>query len=96
MAGVTDPPWVRDPRFHRRWFARVPGRVVELVCHPGFVYQTLLGRDCVPGDGLMQWRVDELTLLDRPDFAAAAAAAGFALRSPSQWLHKEQLHAPAA
>ncbi len=96
LAGVTDPPWVRDPLFHRRWLARVPGRVVELVCHPGFEDTTLLGRDCVPGDGLMQWRVDELTLLDRPDFPAAAADAGFALLAPTQWLHKESLHAPAA
>ncbi len=96
LAGVTDPPWVRDPRFHQRWFTHVPGQAVELVCHPGFADETLLGRDCVAGDGLMQWRVDELTLLDRPEFRAEAADAGFRLLSPTQWLHKEHVHAPAA
>jgi predicted glycoside hydrolase/deacetylase ChbG (UPF0249 family) len=96
LVGVTDPPWVRDPIFHRRWFAHVPGQAVELVCHPGFEDQTLLGRDCVAGDGLMQWRVDELTLLDRPDFLAAATDAGLRLLSPTQWLHKGHGHASAA
>ena len=96
LAGVTDPPWVRDPGFHRRWFAHVPGRAVELVCHPGFEDQTLLGRDCVPGDGLMQWRVDELTLLDRSDFLDAATEAGFRLLSPTQWMSHEHAHAAAA
>lgn len=96
LAGVTDPPWVRDPLFHRRWFACVPGRAVELVCHPGFEDQTLIGRDCVLGDGLMQWRVDELTLLDRPDFLDAAASAGFRILSPTQWLQSEKAHAHAA
>lgn len=96
LAGVTDPPWVRDPLFHSRWFACVPGRAVELVCHPGFEDRTLLGRDCVEGDGLMPWRVDEFTLLDRPDFLAAAARAGFCLRSPTQWMKSEYAHAHAA
>ncbi len=96
LAGVTDPPWVRDPLFHRRWFACVPGQAVELVCHPGFEDRTLIGRDCVVGDGLMQWRVDELALLDRPDFLDAAASAGFRILSPTQWLQSEKAHAHAA
>jgi chitin disaccharide deacetylase len=96
LAGVTDPPWVRDPRFHQRWLSRVPGRVVEMVCHPGFEDRTLIGRDCVDGDGLMQWRVDELTLLDRPTFLEVAAASGFQVQSPTQWLHGETVNAPAA
>jgi predicted glycoside hydrolase/deacetylase ChbG (UPF0249 family) len=96
LAGVTDPPWVRDPRFHHDWLSRVPGRVVELVCHPGFEDRTLVGRDCVDGDGLMQWRVDELTLLDRPAFLDAASGAGFRIMSPTHWLEGECAHAPAA
>jgi predicted glycoside hydrolase/deacetylase ChbG (UPF0249 family) len=96
LAGVTDPPWVRDARFHRRWLSRVPGRVVELVCHPGFEDRTLLGRDCDEHDGLMRWRVDELTLLDRPDFPAVAAEAGFRILPPSRWLQSEHAHAHAA
>jgi predicted glycoside hydrolase/deacetylase ChbG (UPF0249 family) len=96
LAGVTDPPWVRDPRFHHRWLSRMPGQVVELVCHPGFEDRTLVGRDCVDGDGLMQWRVDELTLLDRPEFFEAVAAAGFRIISPTQWLQRDDPHADAA
>jgi len=96
LAGITDPPWVRDPLFHRRWLGRVPGRVVELVCHPGFEDQTLIGRDCVPGEGLMQWRVDELALLDRPDFLDMADRNGFRVLSPTQWLQSEGRHGHAA
>jgi predicted glycoside hydrolase/deacetylase ChbG (UPF0249 family) len=96
LIGVTDPPWVRDVRFHRRWLTRAVGQAIELVCHPGFEDTTLIGRDCVVGDGLMQWRVDELTLLDRPDFLEGAAESGFRVVSPMQWLHHEQAHVPAA
>ncbi len=35
LAGVTDPKWVQDPAFFTRWLACIPGRVVELSCHPG-------------------------------------------------------------
>jgi predicted glycoside hydrolase/deacetylase ChbG (UPF0249 family) len=96
LIGVTDPPWVRDGRFHQRWLERVPGQAVELVCHPGFEDRTLIGRDCALGDGLMQWRVDELTLLDRPDFLRATAEAGFRLMAPTNWLERRRAHAPAA
>ena len=96
LIGVTDPPWVRDPGFHRRWLAQAAGMAVELVCHPGFEDTTLLGRDCVQGDGLMQWRVDELTLLDQPGFLPAAAAAGFRVVAPTQWLRSTHAHGCAA
>jgi predicted glycoside hydrolase/deacetylase ChbG (UPF0249 family) len=96
LAGITDPPWVRDPQFFARWLACVPGRVVELMCHPGYPDPTVLGRDCEPGDGLLQRRVDEFALLDRPAFAAAVAAAGFEPARPSRWLPTEETYARAA
>src|SRR5262249_54478210 len=34
LAGTTDPRWVEDARFFTRWLTRVPGRIVELACHP--------------------------------------------------------------
>jgi predicted glycoside hydrolase/deacetylase ChbG (UPF0249 family) len=77
LAGITDPPFVRDPAFHTRWLAAVPGRSVELACHPGYRDDTLIGRDCGEHDGLLQRRVDELALLRRPDFGGAVRAAGF-------------------
>jgi hypothetical protein len=84
LAGITDPRWVTDPDFFVRWLTRVPGRVVELACHPGHPDPTLLGRDCHEGDGLMQRRVDELHLLNQPSFGAACRRAGFTLVSPSE------------
>lgn len=77
LAGITDPPFVRDPAFHTRWLKAIPGRSVELACHPGYHDDTLVGRDCTATDGLLQRRVDELALLKRPDFADAVRAAGF-------------------
>lgn len=84
LAGVADPPCVRDPEFFSRWLARVPGHTVELMCHPGEEDATLLGRDCRAGDGLLQRRVDELKLLERPDFLDAVTRAGFRRSAPSE------------
>jgi predicted glycoside hydrolase/deacetylase ChbG (UPF0249 family) len=86
LAGITDPPWVKDPDFFARWLGRVPGRVVELACHPGHPDDTLLGRDCRPGDGLLDRRVDELHLLRQPSFPEACRGAGFTRVSPSELL----------
>jgi predicted glycoside hydrolase/deacetylase ChbG (UPF0249 family) len=82
LAGVTDPPWVADPDFFVRWLTRVPGRVVELMCHPGHHDVTLIGRDCRADDGPRR-RVAELRLLRQPGFADACRRAGFTLISPS-------------
>jgi len=30
LAGITDPPWVADPRFLSRWLSKILGNVVEL------------------------------------------------------------------
>ena len=79
LAGVTDPPFVHDPRFFLRWLERTPGRVVELACHPGHYDDTLTGRDGTAADGLLARRPRELELLADPAFLRAAAAAGFAL-----------------
>jgi predicted glycoside hydrolase/deacetylase ChbG (UPF0249 family) len=84
LAGTTDPPYVADPLFLTRWLSRVPGRVVELACHPGFLDPTLLGRDCVPGDGLLQRRVDELHLLLQPSYPATCARARLKLVRPAE------------
>jgi hypothetical protein len=84
LAGTTDPEWVRDPEFFARWLTRVPGRVVELACHPGHFDTTLLGRDCTEHDGLAQRRVDELRLLDQPNFIAACRRARFTRVTPSE------------
>jgi predicted glycoside hydrolase/deacetylase ChbG (UPF0249 family) len=84
LAGITDPPWVADPDFFVRWLSRVPGRRVELACHPGYWDETLIGRDCGLDDGLLQRRVDELDLLRRPSFVKAWRRAGFTLVTPSQ------------
>ncbi|MFO0846293.1 MAG: ChbG/HpnK family deacetylase [Gemmataceae bacterium] len=96
MIGVTDPRWVRDPAFWPRWLAAVPGRVVELMCHPGHHDLTLLGRDARPGDGLIRRRVDEYHRLTDPAFLEACRRAGFTLLPPSrlpQTPHGDRRHA---
>jgi hypothetical protein len=84
LAGITDPPWVADAAFFVRWLSHVPGRYVELACHPGYWDDTLIGRDCGPDDGLLQRRVDEFHLLRRPSFLEACRRAGFTLVAPSE------------
>jgi chitin disaccharide deacetylase len=84
LAGITDPLWVADPLFLLRWLARIPGAVVELTCHPGYLDRTLIGRDCSPDDGQLQRRIHELQLLRQPNFRAACGRAGFTLVSASE------------
>jgi predicted glycoside hydrolase/deacetylase ChbG (UPF0249 family) len=97
LAGITDPHWVREPEFFARWLTRVPGRVVELACHPGHFDATLLGRDCTEHDGLAQRRVDELRLLHQPNFVAACRRARFTRVAPSEWMaHRMRRSAHAA
>jgi len=86
LAGITDPGCVQDPEFLVRWLTRIPGRVVELACHPGYHDPTLLGRDCVPGDGLLERRVCELALLRDERFPEVCRRAGFRLVPPSHLL----------
>jgi predicted glycoside hydrolase/deacetylase ChbG (UPF0249 family) len=83
LAGVTDPPCVADPDFLARWLRHIPGRVVELTCHPGYLDRTLVGRDCTLHDGHLQRRVHELQLLQGANFKEACRAAGFTLAAPS-------------
>jgi predicted glycoside hydrolase/deacetylase ChbG (UPF0249 family) len=79
LAGITDPKWVNDPRFFARWLEGVPGRVVELMVHPGYRDETLIGRDCTATDGQVERRVAELTMLKQPEFRIAAERAGFTI-----------------
>jgi chitin disaccharide deacetylase len=79
LAGITDPPFVDDPRFHTRWLARLPGQTVELACHPGYHDLTLIGRDCSGDDEWLRRRVREVELFRRPEYAEAVRAAGFEL-----------------
>jgi hypothetical protein len=96
LIGVTDPPCVADEQFLPRWLDHVPGRVVELTCHPGYLDATLLGRDATQEDGQMQRRVNELERLRRENFQAACLRAGF-VRVPPGWMTggsgRERFHA---
>ena len=83
LAGITSPPWVADPQFLVRWLSRVPGRVVELACHPGYWDSTLLGRDCTVADGGVQRRVHEFQRLTEATFAEVCRSAGFELVAPA-------------
>jgi predicted glycoside hydrolase/deacetylase ChbG (UPF0249 family) len=84
LAGITNPPWVADPLFLVRWLGRVPGRVVELACHPGYWDATLIDRDCTVEDGGVQRRVEEFRRLTDPSFRETCSSAGFTLVAPSE------------
>ena len=86
LAGIANPECIQDPDFFVQWLRSMPGDVVELMCHPGRLDTTLVGRDCTEHDGLLQQRVNELRWLRDPSFTAAAAEAGFRLIAPSELL----------
>ncbi|HJZ58791.1 MAG TPA: ChbG/HpnK family deacetylase [Gemmataceae bacterium] len=77
LVGVTDPEWVRDPRFFTRWLRAAPGRFVELCCHPGRLDFTLHGRDGTLSDGQLHRRLHEFEQLADAGFLTAARNAGF-------------------
>lgn len=80
MIGITNPEFVYDDCYFARWLDTAPGDRVELMCHPGYEDETLIGRDCPAGDGVHR-RVRELELMLRPDFLAALRLAGFRIAS---------------
>jgi predicted glycoside hydrolase/deacetylase ChbG (UPF0249 family) len=84
LAGITNPRDTADPEFHRRWLSHIPGRTVELMCHPGHLDSTLIGRDAPAEDGNLWRRVRELELFNRTDYFETVRAAGFALVPPSR------------
>ncbi len=86
LAGITDPPWVSDPGFFARWLALIPGRVVELACHPGRRDPTLLGRDRTETEDMMVRRTDELRLLQQSNFLEICQRVGFHRVAPSELL----------
>lgn len=83
LMGITNPPCVARPSFLTRWIAKVPGKVVELTCHPGHWDPTLIDRDCKTGDGQLLRRVQEMHLLRDPRFREAVREAGFVMVSPA-------------
>jgi predicted glycoside hydrolase/deacetylase ChbG (UPF0249 family) len=84
LAGITDPPCVANKQFLVRWLTHMPGRVVELTCHPGHLDQTLVGRDCGPDDAQLHRRPLELALFKDPSFPEACRRAGFVLVAPGE------------
>jgi chitin disaccharide deacetylase len=84
LAGITDPTCVSEPEFFRRWLHAVPGKIVELTCHPGHLDATLVGRDGSFEDGQIHRRAREWDLLKMPGFQQAIHDAGFTLVRPSQ------------
>ena len=84
LIGITDPPFLKNEDFFPRWLRKVPGEVVELICHPGHPDSTLLGRDYMVNNGLHERRQDELRLMSRPEFLETCRRMGFALISTGE------------
>ena len=83
LAGVTDPRHVANDRFWDRWLGKIGGNgSVEICCHPGYRDDTLIGRDCDAGDGLLR-RPRETALLRSPSFRSACNWARLVPTRPS-------------
>jgi predicted glycoside hydrolase/deacetylase ChbG (UPF0249 family) len=89
LAGVTDPPCVADPNFVSRWIDKTRGNVIELTCHPGYLDETLIGRDCTAHDPQLERRPRELDLLQTRSFSDACQGASFILTAPRDWLKRD-------
>lgn len=85
LIGISDPADVPADDFFAVALDRAEGRIVELVCHPGYLDAELLGRDGSWTDGKLHRRGRELELLSRPAFLRAVDAAGFTLVRPRAW-----------
>jgi predicted glycoside hydrolase/deacetylase ChbG (UPF0249 family) len=85
LLGLTNSGSARRADCFARWLRAAPGRCVELMCHPGYTDETLLGRDARPGDGWLEQRRGELELLRGEAFPATCQAAGLTHIAPSQF-----------
>ncbi len=93
LAGVTDHECVADERFWHRWLGNIgPTGSVEICCHPGNRDETLIGRDCDAGVGLLR-RPRETALMRLPTFKEAVGQAGLKPVRPSA-LHGWKLGGP--
>jgi predicted glycoside hydrolase/deacetylase ChbG (UPF0249 family) len=88
LIGVTDPHCLAAPDALVRWLRRVPGKVVELTCHPGHLDLTLMNRDAHAGDGQLQRRVREFALLQESAFPGACEEADFILAAPADLVRR--------
>ena len=84
LAGVTNPSFLNDPEFFTRWLKSMPGKYVELTCHPGHLDATLVGRDGSFKDGQIHRRPREWDLLKTPQVRQVIAEQGFKLIRPSE------------
>jgi predicted glycoside hydrolase/deacetylase ChbG (UPF0249 family) len=84
LVGITNPPFVADPKFWQQWLENSRARVVELTCHPGHTDLSLVGRDCTIADGQLERRVHEFHLLHDAGFLEICRRQGFSLVSASQ------------
>jgi predicted glycoside hydrolase/deacetylase ChbG (UPF0249 family) len=85
LIGITNPNCVEDPNFLGRWLAHVPGRVVELTCHPGYLDTSLVGRDCQGRDVQLFRRPHELNRLREPSLRRACDDAQFKMVRPDRF-----------
>ena len=79
MAGITDPPNVAIKQFFIRWLQASRASSVELMCHPGYRDETLIGTIVLPMMSALH-AAHEINLLRAADFSTAALRAGFRLR----------------
>jgi predicted glycoside hydrolase/deacetylase ChbG (UPF0249 family) len=94
LAGINDPKFIHDPAFLARWLTRVPGRSVELACHPGYYDRSLIGRDGTETNGLLDRRVWELERYRDPELRSVIARAGFEI-VPASRLNQKPLRLAA-
>jgi predicted glycoside hydrolase/deacetylase ChbG (UPF0249 family) len=81
MAGIGSPS--PEPDFFIRWLGGAAGRMVELMCHPGWPDPTLPGRDLDSTPPGAAARTREREFLALPDFGEACRRAGIQLIRPT-------------
>ena len=96
LIGITNPPFVANPKFLKQWLENCRGRIVELTCHPGHTDLSLVGRDCTFMDGQLQRRVHEYHLLRDAGFLETCQRHGFVLASAAQVTSSRRLSLPHA
>ncbi len=79
LVGLVEPGELRGEAIFARWLAVSTAETVELMVHPGFEDETILGRDAEERGPQFYRRARETELLRAPGFAGAVAAGGFEL-----------------
>jgi len=91
MIGLTDPYCLKDEKFFQKCIQSAYGNIVELMCHPGYLDTSLVGRDVTRSGDSLSRRPWELSMLKNSQFKNTVDANNYQIVRPSDCMENGRL-----